>query len=616
MDAPAHQHQSAPAGFARQQPGSIAPLPVEIVERIAAGEVIERPASVVRELIDNALDAAATSIRVELREGGMRLIRVADDGCGITASDLPLACKPHATSKITTFDDLTRLATLGFRGEALASIATVADLEVLSAADETGVASGVMLSPVDDHVRQWVAARERGTTVTARHLFRTVPARHALLGTPGVERARCLATIRAYASAYPATRFTVVVDGDLTLQTPGVDLHSALVALYGADLASGMISFAATPTPEVSVTGHISARAFTHSTRDYVTITVNGRVITNRTLIAAAESGYRPLLRKGRHPVLLAHITTPPDWIDVNVHPTKAEVLLRHERVIARGFREAIHSALGNAPATTIESPRPQAALFRTQPSLTFPASRAANERGPALARVRLRENAGGYAQSVAAPLVALAQLNDTLILARGANAALYLVDQHRAHERILFDQLCRQDVAVSKDDIARRDDDRMSVVDGYMKDSMAEAGVSQQMLLEPQLIELSPLQAAQLAPRLHELDALGLHLQPFGGHVFLVRSVPSLRGASQSLAAFVRELAVDAAVDADGWLYHVRASLACRAAIRRGQRLSLAEQQALLSDLENASAPAVCPHGSPLILAYTPEFLADVFEW
>jgi DNA mismatch repair protein MutL len=418
-----------------------------------------------------------------------------------------------------------------------------------------------------------------------------------------------------------------------------------------------MIPYAATAIDGMAtLTGHLSARAFTYTTRDQTALTVNGRLVTNRALLASIERGYRPLLRKGRHPVVLCHLAVPSEWVDVNVHPAKAEVLLRHEAEIGRALREAIHAALGAAPAAALEAPPPVAARFRVQPALRFPHHRRTGGQPYGAAVSRLRESSSAYGQtSIAAPIIALAQLNDSLILARGADGALYLVDQHRAHERILYERIRASESLTGgvTDDVggATTDDSAsiaessaesltdgepmsstaresiepgqladdsgtfLSVVVGYRKEKPAHS-IGQQLLLEPQLIELSPAQAAQLAPRLRELAALGLECQPFGGQVFLVRSVPSLPGAARSLAASVHELALAAAVDSDDWLDALRASLACRAAIRRGQSLTPAEQQALLSDLSDVSAPAVCPHGSPLILAYSPEFLANAFEW
>ena len=598
----------------------IATLPTEVIERIAAGEVIERPLSVVRELVDNALDAGATTIRVELRDGGLRLIRVSDDGCGMDADDLVRACQPHSTSKIAHVEDLTSLTTLGFRGEALASIALVADIEIVTATADSAAATGISLFPGDPRPNQWLTARAAGTTVTVRRLFHAVPARQALLAAPGIERSRCFAAMVAYACAHPAIQFTVVADGEMVMRTPGTDLRGALLALYGADVAAAMLPFAVSSAAEATIEGCVSARQFTQTSRDGILITVNGRIVNNRALLAAAEAGYRSLLRKGRHPVLVARVTVPPGWVDFNVHPTKAEVLLRDERNLCRALRDAVHEALGSAP-TAVDPTLPTSTRFRPQPPLRFPATRG-GRRAPRIAPPRRGVYMAAGVSGVEPPLTALAQLNDALILARGGTGYLYLVDQHRAHERLLYDQL-RQELARTRgfesSPVAgsQADGDAPSpIVHDYMKDQDDGVVRPPQLLLEPYLIELSSQQALHIASRLHELAVLGLQLQPFGGKTFLVRSVPALPGAAQSLAASVREVALDAAADSNDWLDHLCASLACRAAIRRGQSLTVAEQQALLTDLESASAPAICPHGSPLILGYAPELLSDLFEW
>ena len=595
----------------------IAPLPREVIERIAAGEVIERPVSVVRELLDNALDAGATSIRVELREGGLRLIRVADDGVGIAADALELACQRHTTSKLHTPADLESIATLGFRGEALASIATVAELELVSAATAMGTARTLLLRG-GQPVAAGAIPRTRGTTVTVRALFAEMPARRALLRGARSEGARIAAVVRAYALLHPAVRFTLTGDGLLLLQTPGSDLAGAVAAIYGADSARALVPLGLRRLEGAELHGAVAMRAVHFPSREHVLVAVNGRPIANAALLAAAEAGYRPLLRKGRHPLLVAHLAVEPRLLDANVHPAKAVVLLRHEPALAAVLRESIHAALGSIPASLDPqrdggAARPEAAHFSRAVQLQLPAAR--GRRG-----VRIREPGRRYASlSSGAPdeprpgaplprLTALAQLDSALLVATSAEGHLYLVDQHRAHERALYEELRRRRGvwgAARATPAVTSDDDDADI-------PLPPA----QYVLEPLLIELSPLQAQLLLPRLMELRALGMEFQPFGGSVFLVRALPDLPGAAQGAASFAEALVAEAAEDADDWLDHVCIALACRSAVRRGQVLSLGEQQALLDDLHEQATPAVCPHGSPLVLRHTHGSLVRAFEW
>ena len=364
-----------------------------MIERIAAGEVIERPASVARELIDNALDAGATTLRIEIREGGLRLVRVADDGCGIPADELELACQPHTTSKLRSLAELDALATLGFRGEALSSIAAVADMEIASATDDVGLAPTLTLSGGQEAARGHVP-RARGTSVTVRELFAAIPARRALLRGPRGEANAVLTVVRAYALAHPVARFTLVSDGMLVLRTPGTDLTGAVEACYGADAARGLLQLDPVTLDGAEVCGAIGGRPFTYPTREHALIAVNGRPVSNRGLLAAAEAGYRPQLRKGRHPLLVARIIVAPENLDANVHPTKAEVLLRQEAAIGAALRERVHAALGSAAlsvsASGVSSTNalPRASRFVRPSQLQVPArpsepSRAAARRGP-----------------------------------------------------------------------------------------------------------------------------------------------------------------------------------------------------------------------------------------
>ncbi|HEX6544191.1 MAG TPA: DNA mismatch repair endonuclease MutL [Ktedonobacterales bacterium] len=584
-------------------PERIAPLAREVVERIAAGEVIERPASVVRELIDNALDAGATTIRIDLHEGGLRLIRAVDDGEGILADDLPLALKPHATSKVHSLDDLARVATLGFRGEALASVAAVAEVEITSASDESGLACVLRAGP-DMPPQMAETPRNRGTTVAVRDLFALVPARRALLRSARVEAGRVLAVVRAYALAHPETRFTLVNDGVVLLHTSGSGLKEAIAAIYGSDVARALLSFGPLEAGDAMITGAVASRAFHSAQRDHVVLVVNGRPVANRAVLAALEAGYRPLLRKGRHPMLIASLALPAEQVDANIHPAKLEVLLRYEQPLSAALRQAVHATLGQAPLNALDNGGSLVSSGFVRPvPLHFPARRARR-------MTRLGERRQSYTSDTdddadrpaldADPGAwePLAQFDETLILARTPGGHLVFVDQHRAHERILYERL-----------LQRRGDLRAGA-------DTPESGDAAQMLLQPVLVELSPLQARQLEPRLDELRALGLDCTPFGGTVFLVRAVPHLPGMAQDAAAIAASLTEDAATDSNDWLDVVCVSLACRTAIRRGQALTPEEQRALLADLRVVSVMTSCPHGSPLLLHYSRAGLARAFEW
>ncbi|HEX8727239.1 MAG TPA: hypothetical protein VF739_01365 [Ktedonobacterales bacterium] len=381
-----------------------------------------------------------------------------------------------------------------------------------------------------------------------------------------------------------------------------------MAAIFGADVARALLPLAAIEldgVPDVTISGVVAARPFHFATREHVYLSVNGRPLANRTLHAALETGYRPTLRKGRHPLLIARVSVSPERIDANIHPAKLEALLRDEAIISAALRRLTHEALGASPvefagAAGLRQPAIGGALpLRLQ----FPAAR--RRRG-----LRLREQPRGYlarldaarwdddppAHAPLPTLEPLGQFDDALIVAQSAEGHLYLVDQHRAHERILYERL----LATRPAGAAATDD-------------MAATG---QLLLEPLLIELTPSQARTLSARLDELAALGLELQPFGGAAFLARSLPGAVGAAQSAAGFAQELVQDAAEEGDDWLDHLRVSLACRSAVRRGQPLSGAEQRALLADLRAVTAPAICPHGSPLIIRHSRAALTRLFEW
>ncbi|HEU0113557.1 MAG TPA: DNA mismatch repair endonuclease MutL, partial [Thermomicrobiales bacterium] len=465
-------------------------LPAAVAARIAAGETIERPASVVKELVENALDAGARAIRIEARGGGLGLIRVADDGCGIRAPELWLACQRHATSKLAG-GDLAGIRTLGFRGEALPSIAEVAELTLVSAADASGL--GWRIAVRDGRVVvDEPAPRTRGTTATARQLFANVPARLAAAERAATEIAQIGQTTRRLALAAPAVRFTLSIDGRIALQTSGAgDLATALAEVYGGQLAGNFVVLGPETANGVVWRGLVAGPDVTRPGRSALHVIVNSRWAQPRQLLGQIEAAYRPLLPRGRHPILVAQIEVDPDRVDVNIHPTKLEVRLRDERAVGGAIGEAIRRALGRrplpfggAPATGVAALLRDAALAEETPGY---------------------DSVGPILSPGLPPLQLVGQLQRRLLLLEG-DAGLYLVDQHRAHERILFERLRRAHAA-------------------------DEAAEPPRPLADPIVLELRPAQVARFVRRLDDLLALGFACELFGGRTFLLRAAPPLPG-------------------------------------------------------------------------------------
>jgi len=568
-------------------------LPQEVAERIAAGEVIERPASVVKELVENALDAGARDIRVELRGGGLHLVRVTDDGYGIPEDELERVSQRHTTSKIRAVEDLGRLHTLGFRGEALASIAAVSEVVLVSRAIETetdGQEHPALQLTLrgGEIIQRGRRARLHGTTVTVRDLFYNVPARLKFMRGARTENGHVVQLLRRYAVGYPSVRFNLTIDEHTALQTGGSgDLAVALAELYHLPLHEMLHPVDVSDGAHYAIRGYIGNRVLAQGTRQYVTLFVNGRWVQSKPLQEALEQGYRGLLPKGKHPLLVLYIDLPPGELDANVHPTKTEVQLEHEELVVAALTQTVRAVLERSPAL------PEA--------VDFPGPMLANQRrlpGPRRRGLHIAESAEGYRAGQASPGTAeiiahlrpLAQLQQAVILAEAPDGGLYLVDQHRAHERVIYEHL------------------RRTYAGG------AEA-VDAHLLLEPVIVEMKRYQADLLEQRLPMLRGLGLECERFGGRSFLIRSVPAGEGNEQ-LAAHLHELAGIAAEDSPDWEDHLLIGLACRSALRRGRELSAGEQTTLLKALASVSAPAVCPHGSPVLLHYSRTFLIDKFDW
>ena len=572
-------------------------LSQDIAERIAAGEVIERPVSVVKELVENALDAGSHEIRVDIRGGGLRLVRVTDDGYGIPEDELERACARHTTSKITALEDLGRLHTLGFRGEALASIAAVSELTLVSRPIESEnlveeSAAALITMRGGEVTQRGQRARLHGTTVTVRDLFYNVPARLKFMRGARTETGHILQLMRRYAVGFPAIRFNLTIEETVALQTGGTgDLAATLAELYQLPLAEMLHPVSAT-AEHYTLHGYVGNRALAQSSRQHIMLFINGRWVHNRPLQDALESGYRGLLPKGKHPLLVFYLELPPGDLDVNIHPAKTEVKLLHESEIVTALTQAVRSVLERSPALPSSSsfPGPELVYQRRLP-------------GPRRRGLHVAESAEGYKAEVAPPAAAeilatlqpLAQLQQAVILAEAPDGSLYLIDQHRAHERVIYEYLRSKHVGVRVD----------------AEDECTDS----HLLLEPVVVELKRAQAELLEQRLPVLRDLGLECERFGGRSFLIRSVPSGVGQEQ-LASHLSELAEIASEDSTDWEDHLLIGLACRSALRRGRVLSIDEQRTLLTSLSAVTAPAVCPHGSPILLHYSRTFLIDKFDW
>ncbi len=566
-------------------PSAIQKLPPQVIGKIAAGEVIERPASVVKELVENSLDAAARLITVEIGRGGLDLIRVSDDGGGIAPDELPLAFERHATSKLLTEQDLERVATLGFRGEALPSIAAVAEVEVASRL--ATAASGAMLRLKEGEVvEQGEKGIAAGTIIAVRGLFRRQPARLKFLRSPAAEAAQIAGVVSHYALAYPEVRFVLLVDGRLTLQTPGnADLRDAAAGVYGHQVAQALLPLPvdAGAIDPPAVIGLVGEPGLSRANRNYITLFINRRWVRSRTLTYAVEEAYHGFLMTGRHPLAIVDIRLPAGDVDVNVHPSKLEVRLRNEReVFALLQRQVRRTLTQSAPLPNVSAmtwaggPRRSPLTPRFEPA---PLALETALPAPAAEQPRL---------APPAPVMrALGQVGMVYIVAEGPEG-LYLVDQHAAHERILFERFL----------------------------GTGGTAVDAQGLLEPVAVEIAPRQQALLAEMAQELSEQGFSLEPFGEGTYLVRSVPAVlkdKDVATTLVEFLDALArEEAAADRR---QRVAMSLACHAAVRAGQSLSQEEMRELLRQLEQTENPHHCPHGRPTMIHMSADALAREFR-
>ncbi|MET0483634.1 MAG: DNA mismatch repair endonuclease MutL [Aestuariivirgaceae bacterium] len=563
-----------------------------LVNRIAAGEVVERPASVVKELVENAIDAGARHIDVVFHGGGRTLIRVSDDGSGMDAAELDLAVERHATSKLAD-EALIRITTLGFRGEALPSIGAVARLRIVSRADGHSEAHEIRVEAgLKDQVRP--AARGRGSEVEVRDLFHAVPARLKFLKAERSETAEGADVVRRLAMAHPDVGFTFTAAGGQL-----VDLARAPIEQRIADIMGREFMASAVPLDEeregVRLTGHAGLPTYHRPQASHLYLFVNGRPVRDRLMAGAARAAYADLMMRGRYPAAVLFVNCPPEMVDVNVHPAKAEVRFRDGALVRSLIIGSIRQAIA------VAGPRSTAQLAMGTLGAMRPMALAAGEarRGvallasaplPGLAEepepfIGFGEPAADHAApsapaeegSLDRPLgAARAQLHDTYILAQTRDG-MVIVDAHAAHERLTLERL---------------------------KAERARRGIVRQPLLVPEVVDLDPVAAACLAGDAEVLAEAGLALERFGPGAVLVREVPAML-AGCGIAELVRDLASDSMAGEQGRalaerLDRILATVACHGSVRAGRRLALAEMDALLRQMESTPNSGQCNHGRP----------------
>ena len=552
-------------------------LAPQLAARIAAGEVVERPASVVKELVENSLDAGATSVSVEISGGGLETIRVVDNGEGIPPDEVELAFQRFATSKLSPSDDLDRITTLGFRGEALPSIAAVSTVALLSRqAQQPG---GVLVEVENGEIARAVPqGSPPGTSVTVRGLFRNVPARLKFMKSPSVEASRVRTLLHQLTLAYPNVAFHLDVDGRRAFSCAGSgDLRDACSAVYGPKTARSLLD-ATYPDPpgdsSIDVRGLISPPDISRSSRGSINIVVNRRWIQSRTLTFALEEAYQGFLMERRHPLAVVHIAVPPEELDVNVHPAKLEVRFRNEREVFSTLQRAVRSALvTHAPVPTV---RPDTLSVR-DPAARPPAAQAGTTQ-QALSLFAPGDNRGGAhtPREIVPSLRVLGQVQSLYIVAEGPGG-VYLVDQHAAHERVLYEMV---------------------------RNEMEDTGLEAQGLLEPVVVELAPLQEEAFEAHRSEWTRYGFELEAFGPNSLLLRGLPSFLSDAEPKEAFLSVLEdMVQGKEAVDWEERMTSSIACHSAVRAGKSLAHQEMAHLLAQLEATSQPNTCPHGRPTMV-------------
>jgi len=561
------------------------------VNRIAAGEVIERPASAVKELVENSIDAGASDIRVRIEAAGRRLIEVIDDGCGIARDDMALAFVQHATSKIAGITDLESLTTMGFRGEALSSIAAVADVTLTSRTEDSPVGFSIEVSKGKPG-KMKEAGRAQGTTVTVRNLFGGHPARLKYLKSDRVETAHVIEAVTERALAHPEISFRLHNGNVEVLNYPGAESAADRISdVMGGRVARELVQFEA-KAGKLRVRGHLAKPSVTRSTRDGLYLFVNSRPVSSPALAEAVEDGYAGLLMRNRHPVGVIFLEMDPAEMDVNVHPTKRTVKFADERAVLSLLSRAVSEALGNVrhipePAPTLKELFPATGAEKREPMKAL-APRAREQEQTELFPPPKQE-AEVASGGMLPRMRVIGQVLDTYILAQ-SGSDLIIIDQHAAHERVMLEKLRK-----------------------------APSKKTAQKLITPVLLGLGRKEAELVEHFRPVIESLGFVIEPFGRDQYLVRAVPSIGGHIESergLLDLVGELAelgkAKSIGEKAGEIMHL---VACHSAIRAGERLSREAMARLIEEMHGLDNPYTCAHGRPTIIRITNAELEKMFK-
>ena len=571
---------------------SIQVLTSDVAAKIAAGEVVERPASVVKELIENSIDAKATQISIEVKGGGLGLIQVVDSGVGIPADEVETAFQRHATSKINSSEDLDSIRTLGFRGEALPSIAAVSEVE-LTTRTENDLAGTRILSKGGIVSGRHPTSRPVGTTVIARKLFQNVPARLKFMKSAATENGRISSLAGRYSLAYPEVRFALTVDGRPSFSSTGSGaLKDVLAKIYGVETSEAMLEVSGEMDGVGTVSGLVGPPSINRAQRGYITPFVNRRWIQDRRLTYAVEEAYQGLLMVGRHPIAVLELSLPLGDVDVNVHPAKSEVRFRRDRdvfsLVQRAVRETLVSESPVRIANVDTSPAIPKGTEVSSPKL-LGSDLMGWARGPRVGTDHGSETsiATGTPIETLPILRVVGQVGNTYIVAEGPGG-MYLIDQHAAHERVIFERVQRE---------------------------RQEKGVQSQGMLDPETVELTPAQQETLGPRSELLREYGFDFELFGDRSYIFRAIPVSLAEKRPGQTFIDIL--DSLSDGeinDDWEGKIATSIACHSAVRAGDALERTEMEELIGSLEGVANPHTCPHGRPIMIHLSSSHLEKEF--